>query len=112
MPPCLPGSSKSGANAAQTVTIAAVPGKKICLSHLIVCIEGAAVGATPAKVTVSDGSTVIHEVQIPASTPIGTPINHVFCSPLQGSVATAMTITCEACGASSISVINYGRYSL
>ena len=112
MPPCLPGSSKSGANAAQTVTIAAVTGKKICLSHLIVCIETAAVGATPAKVTISDGATIIHEVMIPASTAISTPVNHVFCSPLQGTVATAMTITCEACGAASISVINYGYYTL
>jgi hypothetical protein len=112
MPPCLPGSSKSGTNAAQTVTILAVTGKKICLSHLIVCVEAAAVGASPAKVVVSDGSTAIHEVQIPASAAIGTPINHVFCSPLQGSVATAMTITCEALGASSVSVINYGYYAL
>lgn len=112
MPPCLPGSSKSGANAAQTVTITAVTGKKICLSHLVVCIEGAAVGASPAKVVVSDGSTAIHEVEIPASTAIGTPINHVFCSPLQGTVGTAMTITCEACGSGSISVINFGYYPL
>lgn len=108
MPPCLPGSSKSSANTAQTVTITGVSGRKICLTHLVVCVEAAAVGATPAKVTVSDGSTVIHEVQIPASAPIGTPISHVFCSPLQGTLATDMTIVCEALGSSSISVINYG----
>jgi len=110
MPPCLPGSAKSGANAAQTVTLAAVTGMKICLAHLVVCVEDAAVGATPAKVTVSDGSTVIHEVMIPASTAIGTPVNHIFDSPLQGTLATAMTITCEALGGSSKSVINYGYY--
>ena len=50
MPPCLPFSSASSAGASNTITIAAITGRKLCLTHIGVAISGAAVGASRAVV--------------------------------------------------------------
>lgn len=98
-----PQHATAAANTAVTQTFAAVVGKSHRLTSLAVSYSAAPTGG---RVTVSDGGTVVFEVDVTAAGPVSVPLPG---GGLQGTANTAMTVTLAAGGAAVIGKVNTGR---
>lgn len=101
--PSTPQHGTAAANTAVTQTFAAVAAQAHRLTSLVVSYSAAPTGG---RVTVSDGATVVFEVDVTAAGPVMVPLP---AGGLKGSVNTALTVTLAAAGAGVVGKVNTGR---
>ncbi len=100
----------SAANAAQTLTKAAVAGKKHCITALSVAVSGAA-AAADITVTLKDGATVIWKGVVGTGAR-GMGLIKDFLFPLVLSENSAANLEVAAGGASVVTTANLTGYTL
>lgn len=102
-PASTPQHATAAAATAVTQTFAAVTGKSHRLTALAVSYSAA---PTAGRVTISDGATVVFEVDITAAGPLSVPLPQ---GGLQGTAGAAMTVTLGAAGAGVVGKVNTAR---
>lgn len=91
----------SSANAAQTLTKAAVTGARHYLSSLTVCISGAAVAATGCVINIKSDTTEIYRFTVNGSTANGSTVHYTIDTPIPCAPGVKMDIVVAAVGTAS-----------
>lgn len=99
----------STANTANTITVAAVAGKKHYVAAIEVSIKGAAAGAD-INVVLRDGAAARWSEVIGSSAVRGTAVGFVLPHPIEMTTNTAMTLEVDAGGAGVITRANLAYY--
>ncbi len=111
LPDGTPVTQDSGANAINTLAVAAVTGVAHHITAFSVVIGGAATG-NAVNVVIKDGTTVVWKEIIATAAPIGTTISKIFMNPIEGTVGNAVSIVVDAGGASCVTTANLEYYDL
>ena len=99
----------SSANTAQTLSVAAIAGKRHYVTGLVVAIKAAA-ATGDINVVLKDGTTALWSEVIGDSAARGTRVGGIFDDPFEGTVSTAINLVVDAGGASCVTVASIKGY--
>ena len=102
----------SGANAAQTLTKAAVAGVQHFITSLELVVLAAVVGAADINIVINDGATPVWKTGLATTAARGTRLSPVFQSPIPATPGNLIQCVVDALGAGSVSRLSIIGFSV